>query len=327
MAAEKNKIMFLFPGQGSQYRGIGSDLFDQFKSVREIYSRASKTVGYDIAELSFRDPEGVIDLTRNTQPVLMTHSIACLELFKQETGGNVKPHCAGGHSLGEYTALVASGALEFETGLQLVKRRGELMGEFGEGEMLAFPLAREMIEPIAGQHYCGVAACNLQEQTVIGGRSEDLDTITEIVGQQFPKKRAARLKTEGAFHTYYMVTAAGHFRRVLEEAEIQLPTIDVLSNFTGGFHQRDIAAIRSRLFMQLFCPVMWYSNLVAAVDHGVDTFIEFGGGIGKGESAGEKRPNLEGIVKRAFRGEESPPQHYPAINCESLEKTITMFSV
>ncbi|MDP7521903.1 MAG: hypothetical protein QF387_03360, partial [Arenicellales bacterium] len=212
-------------------------------------------------------------------------------------------------------------------GLQLVKRRGELMGEFGEGEMLAFPLAREMIEPIAGQHYCGVAACNLQEQTVIGGRSEDLDTITEIVGQQFPKKRAARLKTEGAFHTYYMVTAAGHFRRVLEEAEIQLPSIDVLSNFTGGFHQRDIAAIRSRLFMQLFCPVMWYSNLVAAVDHGVDTFIEFGGGIGKGESAGEKRPNLEGIVKRAFRGEESPPQHYPAINCESLEKTITMFSV
>lgn len=327
MAAETDKIMFLFPGQGSQYPGIGSDLFDQFSLVREIYSRASKAVGYDIAELSFRDPQGVINLTRNTQPVLMTHSIACLELFKQETGGNVKPYCAGGHSLGEYTALVASGALAFEAGLQLVKRRGELMGEFGEGEMLAFPLAREIIEPIAGEHFCGVAACNLQEQTVVGGRGEDLDVITELAGELYPKKRATRLKTEGAFHTYYMVTAASHFRPVLEEVALQLPSIDVLSNYTGGFHKGEIATIRSRLFMQLFCPVMWHSNLVAAVDHGVDTFIEFGGGIGKGEEAKTKRPNLEGIVKRAFRGHESPPQHFPAINCETLEKTISLFSV
>ncbi len=314
-------IAFLFPGQGAQYRGIGKDLFAEFQIVRDTYDEASEVLGYDIAKLSFDDTDEQINLTRFTQPVLLTHAIACYRVFVEHTDA-MSPTLVAGHSLGEYSALVCANSLSFALALQLVKKRGELMGEYGEGEMEALMIDFESAESLAEQHYCAIAACNLPAQNVVGGRAEDLDALTSTMATQFPGKRSARLKTEGAFHTYYMVEAARQFRQVLEQADFKPPEVAVLSNFTGGVHDTDTDSIKSRLFLQLFNPVLWYQNLRSAGNAGVSLMIEFGGGLGKGEGATEKRPNLESIVKKAFRGVDSPPSYLSVINLPTLQKTL-----
>jgi [acyl-carrier-protein] S-malonyltransferase len=248
-------ILYVFPGQGSQYAGMGSDLHEEFAVARKVYAEASEVLGYDIAELSFydiaelsfEDPEDKLNLTRYTQPALLTHSVACLEIFRELTDDRLKPAIAAGHSLGEYTALVAARVLSFESALKLVQKRGELMGTHGEGEMSAFPLALDVIRPIAEKHRCAVAGCNLPEQTVVGGRAEDLEMVEQEVQEQFARKRPVRLKTEGAFHTYYMDKAAELFRPVLEEASFGSAEARVLSNYQPGDVAREPAdGIRSR---------------------------------------------------------------------------------
>ena len=301
---------------------MGQDLFDEFEIVRDTYGEASEILGYDIARLSFADPDHQINLTRFTQPALLTHSIACLRAFAACADNAISPSLAAGHSLGEYCALVAAGALSFAQALWLVKTRGELMGQYGAGEMAALMIDRESAEALAEQHYCGLAACNLPSQNVVGGRAEDLDALVSTMAEKFPGKRTARLKTEGAFHTYYMVEAARRFRQALEQADFKSPRIEVLSNFTGGAHDTDINAIKSRLFLQLFNPVLWHKNLITAGETGVALMIEFGGGLGKGESAAGKRPNLESIVKKTFRGARSPPDYLAVINLATLQKTV-----
>ncbi len=318
MSDTAQHVLFLFPGQGSQYRGMGSDLHAEYATARKVYMQASEVLGYDLAELAFNDPDDQLNLTRYTQPAILTHSIACLEVFRELTDGRLNPTLAAGHSLGEYSALVAAGALSFADAVRLVQQRGELMGTHGEGEMTAFPIDLDTIRPLAERHFCAVAGCNLPDQTVVGGRGTDLEALEAAVAEAFPRKRPARLKTEGAFHTYSMVEAARRYREVLDGADFALSDVRVLSNFTGGFHDPDPVAIRSRLFFQLFHPVMWHANLQSALAEGVGTMVEFGGGIGKGETPAEKRPNLEGMVKKTLRGTDFEVSYASVINAGSL---------
>lgn len=312
-----DKILYLFPGQGSQYRGMGSDLAAEFPVARDLYARASEVVGYDLTELSFRDPREELGRTRFTQPALLTHEIACLEAFRSLVGDRAKPHLAAGHSLGEYSALVAAGALTFETALKLVQRRGELMGELGRGGMLATTLDLATATALAEKHFCGIGGWNLQDQTVIAGESADLDALSAELAST-GKRGGVRLNTEGAFHTYLMVGAAQQFRDVLKQAELSAPQVGVLSNFTGKLHDAAADSIRSRLFFQLFNPVRWVDCMNAAIDAGTDTIVEFGGGIGKGEGPDGKRPNLESIVKKSLRARERDAQYLPAINAAAI---------
>jgi len=315
----RRKILFVFPGQGSQYRGMGSDLVAEFDSAREVFGVASEVVGYDMAELCFTDPKGQLDFTRFTQPALLTHQVACLESFRSLLAdAPIPPSVTAGHSLGEYTALLAAGALGFEDALRLVQRRAELMGELGRGSMLATTLDLATARGLADKHYCGIGGCNLPEQTVIAGEDADLDALTVELTEKFPKKRTVRLKTEGAFHTYLMVNAAVRFREVLEEIEFGELDVSVLSNYTGKFHESDPGAIRSRLFFQLFNPVRWVACMNTAIDEGIDTIVEFGGGIGKGEGPEEKRPNLEGMVKKALKWREHEAEYFSGINAGGL---------
>lgn len=310
-------ILYVFPGQGSQYQGMGEDICDAHETARNIYARANDVLGYDIRDMSFNNPGDELNLTRNTQPALLTHHIACLEVFKEKTGGTIQPTMAAGHSLGEYSALVAANALTFETALELVQKRGALMGEHGEGEMTAFMMTVDDIQPLAEQFNCAVSACNQPKQTVVGGSSADLEKLEAHVAEAFPRGRAIRLKTEGAFHTYYMDTAADLFRDALAGAEMQAPEIKVLSNFTGGFHGDDVDEIKDRLYSQLKHPVMWDANLQTAFGEGVGKVYEFGGGIGPGEPT-EKRPNLEGMIKKASRSLDPKPEYVAVINAAGL---------
>jgi [acyl-carrier-protein] S-malonyltransferase len=322
MSQDSQNVLFAFPGQGSQYVGMGQDLCREFAAARSVYERAGDVLGYDLQKLSFNGPEEQLNLTKHTQPALLTHSIACLEVFRELTADRLQPAVAAGHSLGEYSALVAAGVLDFESALGLVQTRGELMGTHGEGEMTAFPLDIETVRPIAERFHCAVAGCNLPQQTVIGGRAEDLGQVEAFVAERFPRKRAVRLKTEGAFHTYYMVTAARHYRPVLEAAEFGPAHCEVLSNYTGGVHEPDAAAIRSRLFFQLFHPVLWHANLQTAFAGEIDLIVEFGGGIGPGE-ADAKRPNLEGMIKKALRGADRQADYLAAINARTVAEAAT----
>lgn len=319
MSDTQQRSIFIFPGQGSQYRGIGSDLCTEFESARRIYEEASDILGYDMAKLSHQDPQDQVNLTRYTQPVLLTHHITCLTLYRELAENPIEPVAAAGHSLGEYSALVAAGSLSFADALRLVARRGELMGEFGEGEMAALTVDLETARPLADKYFCAIAGLNLPDQTVVGGAGADLDALAAEMAETMPKKRAVRLKTEGAFHTYYMVEAARRFREDLNKVEFQPPQLKVPSNYTGSFHADDADSIRSRLFFQLFHPVNWVDCMQSALDDGISLFVEFGGGIGDGEGPAEKRPNLEGMIKKFTRRAQPRPDYLPVINLETLK--------
>ena len=315
------KILYVFPGQGSQYRGMGSDLVTEFPVAKDLYERASAVVGYDMSELSFRDPREQLGLTRFTQPALLTHQVACLESFRSLVGDRVRPLVAAGHSLGEYTALVAGGALTFEGALKLVERRGQLMSEFGRGGMVATTLDLPSAAALADKHFCGIGGCNLPDQTVVAGENADLDALVADMETAHPNKRGVRLNTEGAFHTYLMVAAAQEFRKVLEQTEFAPLTVDIMSNYTGKLHENAPSAIRSRLFFQLFNPVRWVGCMNSAIDAGIDTVVEFGGGIGKGDGPDGKRPNLESIVKKSLKWREHQAQYLPSINAATIRAT------
>ena len=298
---------------------MGSDLVEAFPIARELYERASEIVGYDMQALSFRDAGDELSLTRFTQPALLTHQVACLEAFRSLVGAAVRPRLAAGHSLGEYTALVAGGALTFEQAVKLVGQRGRLMSEYGRGGMVATTLDLQSATALADKHFCGIGGCNLPDQTVVAGESSDLDALVEDMAAAFPQKRGVRLNTEGAFHTYLMVNAAQEFRKVLEATDFAPLTVEVLSNYTGKLHESEANAIRSRLFFQLFNPVRWIGCMNTAMDAGVDTIIEFGGGIGKGEGPENKRPNLETIVKKSLKWREHQAEYLPAINVAAIK--------
>lgn len=317
---------FIFPGQGSQYRGMGSDLVGEFPAARDIFDRASSALGYDMAALCFEDTSGELDKTRFTQPALLTHEIACLEAFRSLVGAQAEARIAAGHSLGEYTALVCAGALGFEDAVSLVAERGRLMSELGRGSMLATTLDLDTAKLFSDKHYCGIGGRNLADQTVIAGADPDLDALTEELTREHPRKRAIRLNTEGAFHSYLMVAAAERFRPILEATEFGPLDVDVVSNYTGGLHEDDAAAIRSRLFFQLFNPVLWTTCFDCALDAGVDTIIEFGGGIGKADEPAGKRANLEGIVKKSLKWREHEAQYAAAINVAGIRAAAELFT-
>ncbi len=305
---------------------MGSDLVEEFDIARTIFDRASGVVGYDMAELCFEDPRGELDKTRFTQPALLTHEVACLEVFRSLIEADAQPRITAGHSLGEYTALVCAGALRFEDALALVAQRGRLMSEYGRGAMLATTLDVQAATILADKHYCAIGGCNLPEQTVIAGEEKDLDALAAALSMTHPGKRAIRLNAEGAFHTYLMVQAAQKFRELLEATEFDALDVDVLSNYTGQLHVDEAEAIRSRLFFQFFNPVRWITCMTFAMDAGIDCVIEFGGGIGKGDGPEHKRANLESIVKKYLKWRELDAQYLPAINAAGIRAAAQQLS-
>ena len=192
--------------------------------------------------------------------------------------------------------------------------------------MVAFPLGDlETVRSFVSSHYCGIGGCNLPEQTVVGGDEQDLIAAGAWVTENF-RKRGTLLNTEGAFHTYLMTKAAEEFRPFLESTPMKPPAVKVISNYSGDYHSDNPEEIKALLFFQLFNPVKWIWGMQRALRDDVHTIVEFGGGIGKGETPAEKRPNLAGITNKAIKSVNQYGRYIPAINCATLRQSARMAS-
>jgi len=288
------KRVFLFPGQGSQVVGMGSDFAGSFPRVQELFEKAGELLGFDLAEICFQGPEDELRKTRATQPALYVHSYAISVLLAER---GIEPDSAAGHSLGEYTALSVGGAFDFETGLKLVKIRAESMQEAGRqnpGTMAAIiGLDRETVEAICQQAQdegtVVLANFNSPEQIAISGSAPAVKKAVEIA-----KERGARLaqvlQVSGAFHSPLMEPAAKALATALGSANIQRPKIPVISNVTGQPHGSS-DEIRDLLASQLLSPVRWVETLHQLASEPNTQWYEVGAGN-----------VLAGLLKRTIKG-------------------------
>ena len=287
------KTAFLFPGQGAQAVGMGSALAEQHPAARETFAEANDALGFDLARLCFAGPEQDLALTENTQPAILTHSIAALRAFAAE-GGNLD-QCAfvAGHSLGEFTALVASDSLAFADGVRLVHARGRFMSEAvppGDGAMAAvIGLDRVALERVCGGDEVWPANFNSPEQTVIAGRTAAVESAMAAALEAGAKK-AVRLVVSGPFHTPLMVPAGERLAELLAATEIRPPRCPLINNAEAA-PLVEPEAIRTSLVRQISSPLLWVESVQRLVQEGVTRGYEFGPGR-----------VLAGLIKRIERG-------------------------
>ncbi len=282
------KTAFIFPGQGSQYVGMGDDLNKQSVVAQEIFTTADKILGFSLSSILFGGPEEELKQTKNTQPAIFLHSVILTQLLP-----DLKADMAAGHSLGEYSALTFAGALSFEDGLRLVRLRGELMQRAGEqqkGTMAAIVgLEPSVLETVCKEaSVSGVvvpANFNSPGQIVVSGSVEGVRKAMEL-----SKARGAKLAKElvvsGAFHSPLMQSAADEFYKALEQTKINDATIPVYANVTAKPVQR-AEEIRNLLLKQLTQPVRWEESVRTMISDGATRFVEIGPG-----------KVLQGLVKR-----------------------------
>ncbi|MDQ0155981.1 ACP S-malonyltransferase [Robertmurraya andreesenii] len=276
------KIAFVFPGQGSQTVGMGNELASKYESVRSFFQKADDRLGYSLSSIIFEGPKEELTLTTNAQPALLTTSIAILEYFKQ-TG--IEPDFVAGHSLGEYTALVAAKALTFEDGVYAVRKRGEFMEEAvpnGEGTMAAvLGLDRDALKQVTDAvtlegNPVQLANINCPGQIVISGSRLGVEKASQKA-KEAGAKRALPLEVSGPFHSSLMKPAADKFREVLDHLPIEKAKIPVISNVSAA-EMSEPDEIKEKLIEQLYSPVQWEDSIKKMIDLGVDTFIEIGPG-------------------------------------------------
>ena len=277
------KYAFLFPGQGSQYVGMGKDLVDNFKEAADVFAEADEALGEKLSSLCFEGPEDQLKLTANTQPCILTVSIAALRVLQNET--DITPSLVAGHSLGEYSALVAAGALNFADAVRIVRQRGTFMQEavpVGVGGMAAIlgmetAAVEELCEESAQGQSIAPANYNCPGQIVISGHMEAVQRAVDNAEAK-GAKRAILLPVSAPFHSSLMKPAA---ERLLAEAlapiEINDLSIPVLSNVEADLYpSKD--KVKELLSQQVDHPVRWIEEMDKMMSEGIDTALELGPG-------------------------------------------------
>lgn len=276
------KIAFVFPGQGSQSVGMGRDLYDSLPETRRLYDQADAVLGFPLTELIFGGPESELKQTANTQPALLTTSVAIYEALAAK---GFKPDYVAGHSLGEYSALTAAGALSFEDAVATVRARGEYMEQAvpgGAGAMAAVlggereALAGLCAEITSGGDVVELANINCPGQIVVSGSKEGVAKVIERV-KEIGAKRAIPLEVSGPFHSSLMRQAADRLEDKLADVNIHDASVPVVANVTAR-PVVDGGEISSLLVQQVYSPVLWEDSVHWLISQGVDTFVELGPG-------------------------------------------------
>jgi [acyl-carrier-protein] S-malonyltransferase len=278
----KSAIAFLFPGQGSQYAGMGKDLAEKFPAARQVFEEADAAIGFALSEVCFNGPAEQLQLTENTQPAILAVSVAALRAMESE--GFAAPDYVAGHSLGEYSALVAAGSLSLTDAVRTVRARGRYMQEavpVGNGAMAAI-LGADLNVVVAackeaGQgQVCSAANINSANQVVIAGDSDAIDRVIVLVKER-GAKRAVKLKVSAPFHCALMKPAQERLAADLQSisfADLQVP---VVTNVDAGMVTTGEQA-REALIRQVTQPVRWLESVEFLTGHGVQSLVEIGPG-------------------------------------------------
>lgn len=286
---------YIFPGQGSQYVGMGRELASASEAARRVFERADAALDAPISPLCFDGPDEALRLTANTQPAILTVSVAAYEAAR--AFGAPEPGFAAGHSLGEYSAMVAAGVLEIDDAVRLVRARGTFMQEavpVGTGGMAAvLGLDREAVvagcEQAAEGDVCAPANFNCPGQIVIAGSRAAVDRAKDVL-KQMGAKRVIELEVSAPFHTALMQPAADRLRPLLDAVAFQDPRFPIMVNATASLVRSGVEA-REALVRQVASPVLWDQSIAALAALGVDRYVEIGPG-----------KVLTGLVRKIVKG-------------------------
>lgn len=276
------KIAFVFPGQGAQSVGMAKDVFEEVPASRKVIETADETLGFSLSSIIFDGPDQELKQTYNTQPALLAASVAYLEAFREK---GITPDYVAGHSLGEYSALVASGVLPLEEAVAIVRARGEYMElaiPGGQGAMAAVLGAdREALSRLCSSiseegNPVELANINCPGQIVISGSAEGVAAASERV-KEAGGKRAIPLEVSGPFHSSLMKEAAVRLAGKLKDVQLSAPAVPVVANVTA-LPVSDAEQIRGLLVEQVYSPVLWHDSVEWMIGQGVDTFVEIGPG-------------------------------------------------
>lgn len=271
------KIAFIFPGQGSQAVGMGKDLYDNFEASKHVFDKANEVLGKDIKKICFEGDEEVLKQTVNTQPAILTTSIACLEALKSLV--DVTPAYVAGHSLGEYAAYYTAGVVDLEHALTLIQKRADLMSDAPAGAMTAVLNAtddqiKEALEKANKDGYVDVANYNSPSQLVITGEADAVKKAGEYL-QEMGVKRVIPLAVSGAFHSMLMKDASEKFAEFIADMDIKNAKIPVITNVDAEITTENF---KPKMSKQICSSVYWTQTIQRMIENGVEIFVELGNG-------------------------------------------------